>query len=91
MLEQEDYRRPRVERAAFETDRLLIFGDVTLPPEGYQARFSDSLNRADLEFMPLTNCEITTLADGQTHRQDFIVLSKRHIRLAYPVEPPPER
>lgn len=87
MLEQQDYSRRRVERAAFETDRLLVVGDVTLPPEGYQSRFSDSLNRTELEFLPLTNCEVTSLTDGQTREQDFMVLSKRHIRVAYPVEP----
>ncbi|OJU82717.1 MAG: hypothetical protein BGO11_12940 [Solirubrobacterales bacterium 70-9] len=90
MLEEYDYHRRRTERAAFETDRMLVIGDVTLPPEGYQSRFSDSLNRAELEFVPLTNCDVTSLADGRTHRQDFIVLSKRHIRLAYPVDPPGE-
>jgi hypothetical protein len=88
----------RVERAVFETDRQLVVGDVTLPPEGYQSRFSDSLNRAELEFVSLTNCEVTTLDDGTTRRQDFLMLSKRHIRLAYPIpaepaaeppEPPP--
>jgi hypothetical protein len=86
MFEQQDYSQRRVERAAFETDRLLVVGDVTLPPEGYQSRFSDSLNRNELEFLALTNCEVTTLADGQTRQQDFLALSKRHIRLAYPVE-----
>jgi hypothetical protein len=88
MFEQQDYSRRRVERAAFETDRLLVIGDVTLPPEGYQSRFSDSLNRAELEFLPLTNCEVTSLADGQSRRQGFLALSKRHIRVAYPVEGP---
>jgi len=39
MFEQQDYSQRRTERAAFETDRLLIVGDVTLPPEGYQSRF----------------------------------------------------
>ena len=72
-----------MERAAFETDRLIIVGDVTLPPEGYQSRFSDSLNRTDLEFLPLTDCDVTTLADGRTTRRDFLMLSKRHIRVAY--------
>jgi hypothetical protein len=90
MFEQQDYSQRRTERAAFETDRLLIVGDVTLPPEGYQSRFSDSLNRAELEFVSLTNCEVTTLTDGTTRHQEFLMLSKRHIRLAYPVdgEPP---
>jgi hypothetical protein len=86
VLEQQEQSRRRVERAAFETDRLLVVGDVTLPPEGYQSRFSDALNRSDLEFIALTNCDVTSLVDGQTRRQDFMVLSKRHIRVAYPVE-----
>jgi hypothetical protein len=78
----------RVERAAFQTDQLLIVGDVTLPPEGYQGRFSDLLNRSDLEFLPLTDCEISFLANGETRRRDFVMLSKRHIQVAYPVPPP---
>ena len=95
MFEQQDYSHRRTERAAFETDRLLVVGDVTLPPEGYQSRFSDSLNRTEMEFLSLTNCEVTSLADGQTRRQEFLLLSKRHIRLAYPVartsdEAPPQ-
>jgi hypothetical protein len=78
--------RRRVERAVFETDRQLIEGDLTLPPAGYQSRFSDSLNRGDFEFVPLTNAEVTTLADGQTKRMPFLVLSKRQIRVAYPAD-----
>jgi len=85
MSEREDHSAKRIERAAFETDRLLVVGDVTLPPEGYQSRFSDSLNRSDLEFLPLTNCEVTTLADGRTHERPFMLLAKCHIRLAYPL------
>jgi hypothetical protein len=76
----------RVERAVFETDRHLIVGDVTLPPTGYQSRFSDSLNRADLEFLPLTHVEITSLADGEVSKRPFVVLSKRHVKLSYPCD-----
>jgi hypothetical protein len=78
--------RRRVERAVFETDRQLIKGDLTLPPAGYQSRFSDSLNRGEFEFVPLTNAEITSLADGTVTRVPFLVLSKRQIRVAYPTE-----
>ena len=74
----------RVERAVFETDRHLIVGDVTLPPEGYQSRFSDVLNRRDLDFLSLTNVEITTLTEGKVSERPFLVLSKRQIRIAYP-------
>ena len=85
-MDQSDHIERRVERAAFETDRHLIVGDVTLPPAGYQSRFSDSLNRGDLEFVPLTNVEITSLVDGGVSQKAFVVLSKSHIRLAYPID-----
>jgi hypothetical protein len=85
MYDQEDPNPRRVERAAFETDRLIVVGNVTLPPEGYQSRFSDSLNRNDVEFLSLTDCDVTSLADGRTTRQEFLMLSKRHIQVAYPV------
>jgi len=78
----------RVERAAFETDHHMVVGDVTLPPAGYQSRFSDSLNRDDLEFVPLTNAEVTNLADGKVIERPFLVLNKRHVRVAYPVGAP---
>ena len=78
--------RRRVERAVFETDRQLIEGDLTLPPAGYQSRFSDSLNRGEFEFVPLTNVQITALDDGKVSQVPFLVLSKRQIRIAYPVE-----
>ena len=74
----------RVERAVFETDRQIVVGDVTLPPEGYQSRFSDALNRRDVDFLPLTNVEITSLLDGKVSERPFIVLSKHSVRLAYP-------
>ena len=80
---------PGVADAPLLTGGATFVGDVTLPPEGYQSRFSDSLNRTELEFLPLTNCEITSLDDGQTRHQDFLMLSKRHVRLAYPVGDPP--
>lgn len=77
----------RTERAVFETDRQLVVGDVTLPPAGYQSRFSDSLNRGDLEFVPLTNVEITSLEDGKVSERPFVVISRRHIRISYPLTP----
>jgi hypothetical protein len=76
----------RRERVVFETDRHLVVGDVTLPPEGYQSRFSDAVNRPDVTFIPLLDVEITPLGGGAAVRRDFIVLAKEHIRLAYPAE-----
>jgi hypothetical protein len=84
VINEGDNIERRVERAVFETDRHLIVGDVTLPPAGYQSRFSDSLNRGDLQFVSLTNVEITSLLDGKVSERPFIVLSKNHVRLSYP-------
>lgn len=74
----------RVERTVFETDRHRIVGDITLASMGYKSRFSDSINRTDLEFLQLTNVEITLLADGSVSTRPFVVLSKRHVELSYP-------
>jgi hypothetical protein len=79
----------RRERVVFETDRHLVVGDVTLPPEGYQSRFSDAVNRPDVAFLPLLGVEITPLGGGETTRRDFILLAKEHVRLAYPLDKAP--
>lgn len=80
----------RRERVFCETDRHTVVGDVTLPSEGYQARFSDAINRGEVAFLPLVNVELTPLGGGETERRDFLVLAKRHIRLAYPLGEPSE-
>jgi hypothetical protein len=76
----------RTERVFFETDRHVIVGDITLPPEGYQSRFSDAINRGDVAFIPIINVEVTPLGGGDAERRDFIVLAKSYIRLAYPID-----
>ncbi len=77
----------RRERVVFETDRHIVVGDVTLPPEGYQSRFSDAVNRADVAFIPLLDVEISPLdGEGVAERRDFIVLGKEHVRIAYPFD-----
>jgi hypothetical protein len=73
----------RRERVVFETDRHMVVGNVTLPPEGYQSRFSDAINRSDVAFIPLVDVEISPLGGGEAKRRDFMVLAKDHIRLAY--------
>jgi hypothetical protein len=87
MANEGDQVAHRIERAVFETDRQLIVGDVTLPPEGYQSRFSDVLNRRDFDFLSLTNVEITSLADGTVEERPFVVLAKGQIRISYPYKP----
>ncbi len=76
----------RVERVQFETDRQRIVGDVTLPPEGYQSRFSDSLNRPDVTFIPLVNAEVSSIMGGDVEHFAFLVLCKSHVRIAFPLE-----
>lgn len=76
----------RRERVVFETDRHLVVGDLTLPPHGYQSRFSDAINRGDIAFIPIVDVEISPLEGGEVERRDFIVLAKRHVRLAYPLD-----
>jgi hypothetical protein len=76
----------RVERVLFETDRQRIVGDVTLPPEGYQSRFSDSLNRPDVTFIPVVNAEVSSLMGGDVERRPFVVVCKTHVRIAYPLD-----
>ena len=76
----------RRERVVFETDRHRVVGDVTLPPEGYQSRFSDAVNRPEVEFIPLLDVEISSLDGGSPPRRDFLVLGKEHVRVAYPYE-----
>ncbi len=76
----------RRERVVFETDRHLVVGDVTLPPEGYQSRFSDAVNRPEVAFIPLLDVEISPLGGGESKRQDFLLIAKQHVRLAYPLD-----
>lgn len=84
MNEPESNER-RTERAAFETETHLVIGDVTLPRAGYQSRFSDMLNRQDIDFISLVNVEINSLADGRVTELPFAAINKNQIRHAYPL------
>ena len=84
MKESQASPTQRTERVRFETDRHLIVGDVTLPANGYQSRFSDAINREDVTFIPLMNVELIPLTGAEPSRHEFLVLSKSHIRLAHP-------
>lgn len=83
-MSESEPSRQRVERAVFETDRQVVVGDVTLPPQGYQSRFSDMLNRKEFDFLALTDVEITSLIDGTVTRRPFLVIAKHQVRVAYP-------
>ncbi|HXV04783.1 MAG TPA: hypothetical protein VFP23_02630 [Solirubrobacterales bacterium] len=85
-MEAQTGDRRRRQRILFETDRQRIVGDVTLPQEGYQSRFSDAINRPDVAFVPIVDVEIAPLEGGETRRLEFAVVAKAHVRLAYPVD-----
>jgi len=80
------FKERRIERVQLETDRQRIVGDVTLPREGYQSRFSDSLNRVDIGFIPLVNGEVSSVMGGDVELHPFLVVSKAHVRIAFPVD-----
>jgi Family of unknown function (DUF6812) len=84
--ESHDHIEYRVERVQFETDRHVIVGNVTLPPEGYQSRFSDALNRDDIAFVPVVDAEVRPLDGGDAVRHAVVLVAKRHIRVALPIE-----
>jgi hypothetical protein len=88
-MEAADQIKRRVERVQLETDRHVVVGNVTLPQEGYQSRFSDSLNRPNLTFIPMVDVEIWPLDGGEAVQRDFVIVSKDHIRLAVPLEEVP--
>jgi hypothetical protein len=75
----------RTERVQFETDRHRIVGDVTLPPEGYQSRFSDLLNRPEMTFIPVVDAEVSSIMGGDVERFPFVAVSKDHVRVALPL------
>jgi hypothetical protein len=85
-MSQPPHADRRRERVFLETDRHLITGDVTLPADGYQSRFSDAINRPDLAFLPLTDVEIVPIEGGEPARRAFAVVGKAHVRVAHPVE-----
>jgi hypothetical protein len=82
-------RQQRVERILCETDRHVIVGDVSLPPDGYQSRFSDAINRPEIAFLPIADAEIRPLDGGPVQRHDFVVIGKAHIRMAHPAPSEP--
>jgi len=84
VVETIETRRQRSERVLFETDRHLVLGNLTLPANGYQGRFSDAINRPEVSFIPLLDVELIPLGDGEPSKHDFLLLSKSHVRLARP-------
>jgi len=75
----------RVERVVLETGGQRIVGDLTLPREGYRSRLSDYLNQGDVDFIPLTDAEITGLDGREAIRREFVAIARSQVHLAYPL------
>jgi hypothetical protein len=76
----------RVERIVLETDRHRIVGDLTMPREGYRSRLSEYLNRGEVDFIPLANCEVVSHDGAEQRERAFIAVARTHIQLAYPAD-----
>lgn len=79
----------RTERVAVETATHSVTGTVTLPTQGYRARFSDHLNRPDLDYIALTDAEKAPLAGGAAQHHPFIAIARKAILFGYSLEHDP--
>jgi hypothetical protein len=77
---------PRRERVALETATHLFKGTITLPADGYRARFSDHLNRSDLAFIALTDVEKVPLGGGPSTRYPFLSVARAAVVAGYQLE-----
>lgn len=76
----------KTESVALETATHLIKGTVTLPLEGYRARFSDYLNRADLDYLSLVDAVREPLGGGPRTYHRYLAIARKSILFAYSVK-----
>ena len=74
-----------------EIERYRIQGALHLPAEGYRSRLSDYMNQRETEFLPMTECKITTLETGHEREVPFLLVARRHVRLISPVDAAEDR
>lgn len=74
------------QRVTVETSTHAIHGLVTLPSEGYRSRFSDLLNRQDLDYLSMSEVEKVPLGGGESTRHSFLAVARRAILFGYPIE-----
>ena len=76
----------RREQVVVEIEHYRIEGALYLPAEGYRSRLSDYMNQREAEFLPMTNCTVTTVDSGDTREIEFLLVARRHVRLIAPSE-----
>ena len=81
----------RREQVVIEIEHYRIVGALHVPAEGYRSRLSDYMNQRDAEFLPMTDCKITTVDTGQERALPFMLIARRHVRLIAPVDADADR
>jgi hypothetical protein len=81
----------RKEQVVVEIERYRIQGQLHLPAEGYRSRLSDYMNQREAEFLPMTECTVSTLETGQERTLPFMLVARRHVRLIAPVDAAQDR
>jgi hypothetical protein len=81
----------RKEQVIVEIEHYRIQGSLHLPAEGYRSRLSDYMNQREAEFLPMTDCTITTLETASERSLPFILVARRHVRLISPVDADEDR
>ena len=81
----------RREQVIVEIERYRIQGHLHLPAEGYRSRLSDYMNQREAEFLPMTDCTITTLETQQDRTVPFLLVARRHVRMIAPLDEAEDR
>lgn len=76
----------RTERVGLETATHSIRGTVSLPLQGYRARFSDYLNRGDIDYISLTDVERAPLGGGTAEHHSFLAVAREAVLFGFPLE-----
>ena len=76
----------RREQVIVEIERYRIQGHLHLPAEGYRSRLSDYMNQREAEFLPMTDCTITTVETQQERAVPFLLVARRHVRMIAPLD-----
>ncbi len=85
-LDTAESERKRTVRVGLETATHSILGTLTLAPHGYRARFSDHLNRSDIDYVSLTDAEKTPLGGGPTESHPFLAVARKAVVFGYSLE-----
>jgi hypothetical protein len=76
----------RREQVVVEIERYRIEGALHLPAEGYRSRLSDYMNQREAEFLPMTDCTVSTIETAQERHLPFVLVARRHVRMIAPVD-----